>query len=103
MDERQATLLALQATSIVVLLVSCFALYRALRVWWSLKDKDGGELSLIVLGVLSAFVFAQALSVFNVFTILVGEGEGHQVTRLAQQIVLVVAAVWASTKLSHIS
>ena len=104
MDERQATFVALQVFSLVILGATVYALWRAVSVWRSVRYKDGGDLAVVIVGVLGAFVVAQTMSIFNVFGLMSsGESGFHPLVRLAQQGSLAIAAIWASIRLSRIS
>ena len=98
----QAVLLALQFSALIVLLVSLVALKRSISVWRSLRDKDGGALAAIVVGVIFAFLVAQSLSVINVLFVLTSEHDFHPAVRLVQQSILIVGGLWAARQLSRL-
>lgn len=102
--ERQLLLTAIQITTLFVVVFSGLALYRAETVWRSLRGKSGGQLAIIVVGVLLAFFISQILTAINVFNLLSSESTSnyHVLTRLIAQLVITTAAIWATIRLARI-
>ena len=106
MGASELILILLQGTTVVLLGLLGWALYKALSVWKLLRGRVGGTLSGVIVCVLFAALIAQILAVLSISGALSGvlaDINARRVLFFFQQAIVCASLIYAVRKLSRMS